>query len=743
MSLTYIRTALVTTFCLFTVLAARSTMPRSQSYLSGKVIDVSTQLPVPYADIVISEINRSAQTDSDGNFMLPNLPEGTFTAKVLHVAYREGRFSVMLTARDTTNVLFTLRPNSLSTEDIVVVGEREDISELEKAAVDVSGEKLRKNLGLTIAETIDQEAGLAQRTLGPAPARPVIRGLDGDRVLIVQDGDRNGDLSATAFDHAVAIDPLTSNRIEVIRGPRALTLGSNTLGGVVNVVRETVPNSMPQKITGSAGLTGETVNNGYAGGLSLKAPVQPFVLHLDGSYREAGELQTPEGTLRNTSLLTQSAAAGISWIQSWGHLGVAADVYLSEYGIPPDENGRTGIHKNGIDINMERSKWQSTAELIAPVDGIRRIEAEYDYTRYQHKEFERQDILGSEFGLITQNTKLNIYAADNSWLKNAQIGLWREFRDFASGARATTPATEEISWAGYAYNEFKLGSLQSSVALRFESKNVNPVKRDTVFNVGVIRERNFTNWAAALKTRLPLNKHYYVSGGIIRSFRAPSVEELFSNGPHLAAYSFEIGNPDLDEEETLGAEVTAGYSSDDLDINLTLFHNRIDGYLYPAFTGKKSGRRADLDLYRVVGQDVTMQGFESTADLRLGHHFQVDGTLSYVEGTIRNNDEPLPRIPPFTYSLGLNHKWNGLTSGIKMRGASSQQRTGEFETSTPAYVVFDLYAEYLLQGGGLLHSFSLAVENTLDTTYRQHLNRIKDITPEAGRDFRLLYKVFF
>jgi iron complex outermembrane receptor protein len=219
---------------------------KASGALEGEIIDFDSGEKLGWTTVLIEELNRSVTAHSNGSFHFFRLPSGTYTLKSFRVGYQNSSKIVQIREQDTTRIVLAIKAAPISGEAVIVEADREDqtLSVLQQPVVEVSGKNLRQNLGTTIAETIEDEPGLATRTMGPAPARPVLRGLSGDRLLVLEDGARTGDLSATSSDHAVVIEPMTAERIEVIRGPEALQFGGSTLGGVVNVVRNYVPTNL-------------------------------------------------------------------------------------------------------------------------------------------------------------------------------------------------------------------------------------------------------------------------------------------------------------------------------------------------------------------------------------------------------------------------------------------------------------------------------------------------------------------
>ena len=711
--------------------------------LAGHVIDAESGQPVGWTTVVIEELERARVSDAGGYFLFTNVPLGAYVLQSLHVGYHEARFEVEVVAGDTTHVDLVIGHESLHVEGILVEGERTSpVSPLQTPEVVFSGSKLRQNLSRTIAETIDYEPGIAQRSMGPAPSRPVLRGLGGDRLLMVEDGERTGDLSGSSSDHAVAIEPMTTERIEVVRGPRTLLYGSNALAGVVNVVRGYVPSERPDGLGGSVTYQGESVNRGLSGGLTLEQGLGPLALRFDSSLRNADDISTPHGVLANTDIRTGNASVGLSLVRPWGHVGASGSLYDSDYGIPPDPEGG---HPDGVSIDLQRQHLEGRGEILTGPDWLQRLELHHSFSRYQHGEFEDSGDLGMEFGVLTHNTGALAHLDRMGPFANGAIGLWYEYRNYAAAGLNFTPPAEEYAGALFTYQEWEHGPWAVNAALRVDARRVDPREERDSRRVGLIQTRDFAGMSAGL------SNHYRASSGLtlgttlMRTFRAPGLEELFSEGPHLAAYSYEVGNGSLDSERGLGLELFADYHLEEGHVHLAVFRNAIDGYIFPKNSGERSLRRADLFLYRTVGERVLMHGAEANFDWHLVEPWKVAGTLSYVRGHLIDlNDEPLPRLPPLQGHLGLTcEPTEALSATIALRLATEQNRISEFEKPTEGYAVLDFSGQYYAEWGGRLHTFSLTLENATDAVYRNHLNRVKEILPEPGRNLRLLHKIFF
>ena len=711
--------------------------------LAGHVIDAESGQPVGWTTVVIEELERARVSDAGGYFLFTNVPLGAYVLQSLHVGYHEARFEVEVVAGDTTHVDLVIGHESLHVEGILVEGERTSpVSPLQTPEVVFSGSKLRQNLSRTIAETIDYEPGIAQRSMGPAPSRPVLRGLGGDRLLMVEDGERTGDLSGSSSDHAVAIEPMTTERIEIVRGPRTLLYGSNALAGVVNVVRGYVPSEQPDGFGGSVIYQGESVNRGLSGGLTLEQGLGPLALRFDSSLRNADDISTPHGVLANTDIRTGNASVGLSLVRPWGHVGASGSLYDSDYGIPPDPEGG---HPDGVSIDLQRQHLEGRGEIFTGPDWLQRLELHHSFSRYQHGEFEASGDLGMEFGVLTHNTGALAHIDRMGPFANGAVGLWYEYRNYAAAGLNFTPPAEEYAGALFTYQEWEHGPWAINAALRVDARRVDPREERDSRRVGRIQTRDFAGVSAGL------SNHYRASSGLtlgttlMRTFRPPGLEELFSEGPHLAAYSYEVGNGALDSERGLGLEMFVDYHHEEGHLHLAFFRNAIDGYIFPKNSGEPSLRRADLFLYRTVGERVLMHGAEATFDWHVADHWKAAGTLSYVRGHLIDlNDEPLPRLPPLQGHLGLTcEPTEALSATIALRLATEQNRIGEFEKPTEGYAVLDFSGQYYAEWGGRLHTFALTLENATDAVYRNHLNRVKEILPESGRNLRLLHKIFF
>jgi iron complex outermembrane receptor protein len=709
--------------------------PPPSASLTGHIVDAETKEPIGWATVTLVELARAERSHRDGSFHFEGIPAGHYTVRVSFIGFETTQRQVDLEADRSADVRIELRVTALSTQTVVVTGDRIRAAATRPSEV-ITGTRLQQQLGRTLAETIGSEAGVAQRTMGPATARPVVRGLGGDRLQLLEDGAQSGDLSSASSDHAVTIDPLNAERIEIVQGPASLLYTANALGGVVNLVRNRIASVQPDRVHGLASLQGESVNAGYTGGLTLSLPLGPLALQLDGSGRRAGDISTPAGALGNTDYSSYNGSVGLSYVAPWGVAGAAGGMLRTEYGVPAGMPG----DEEGVRIAMRREFGEGSVDVLPELSLIRRIELRGSYSRYRHDEIEAGGDVGTAYHLASGEITALAHHDTLGPFAHGSVGLRYEGRSLEATGVSVPPSREQTI-AAMAYEEAPFDRLTVRGAIRFDHHVVAP-DSDRAASIGFITQRAFDGASGSLALLYDVSSALQLGVTAMRSFRTPTIDELFSEGEHLASYSYEVGNPSLGVETGFGLEAAARYTNDHGHLGLTFFRNDIDGYIYPRNTGDSSAELR-LPIYQETGAHVVMQGFEATAEWELIEHVVASGSLSFVRGDIVTEDRPLPTIPPLGGRFGLRYAWRALTIGAELRGAARQERLGEFETPTDGYVVANAFAQVQYLLGSMMHTVVLSVDNATDTEYRNHLSRTKAIMPEPGRNVRLLYRLYF
>ncbi len=715
---------------------AQSTSDTTRS-LKGEVREARNGTQLIGVAVHIGGLQKSMRTDANGQFKFDGVPEGKQTLRFMKVGYQQLEQIIDVNA-STPYIQIELETLPFQLETIRIYGSNRELSQFEETTDLTLGEaELQRRVGMTLANALANETGISQRTMGKAVARPVVRGLGGDRLLILENGERTGDKSASSADHAVSIDPTTAEGIEVTRGPASLIYGSSTLGGVINVKNNNIPQVLPKRLDMHLTFQSESVNSGLTGTTGFTVPIGDFAGNLEWNRRLASDTHTPIGVLENTALSNVNYSGGASLIKPWGFIGASGSNYRSDYGIPGSPEG----HITGVNIALDKQRYEGQMEYRFNTSVLEKVKLQTAYTRYQHQELESNGTLGVEFGLLTYNASAMLHILDN-----AIAGVSGEYRDHATGGFYWTPHTREFALAGFYLNQHTFDKLTVQSAIRYDLRRSEPFRPGTVIRAGTVQRRDFNGLSAAISGIYHWTDKLNIGTSFMKTFRPPGIEELFSDGPHLAVYSYEIGNAELESEIGYGAELFTRYSTDRLKLNFVLFRNRIYNYLIPTNTGEKewgSGAAGWLWIYQYMGHDVLMNG----AEVQIGGevlpqvHLQFD--MSYVYGFLTSNRRPLERIPPLNGKVVLSYAPAPFHFHVTSRFSGSQNRLGEFEESTDGYLVYDIGGYLNFSWWQLQNMVVFEIENLLDTEYREHLSRIKSVMPEPGRNVKFLYKLNF
>lgn len=725
-------------FSFSTILISQS---KEVGTLEGIVLDGSSDQPLENATVKIIELNKFDVSDKNGIFEFKSIPFGDYNIEISYVGYRTSKTFIKIKNEINSGLLVHLFSLPFETSTVVVTGlhtntKFEDMNEFINV---LKGKELQRELGLTLASTLKNETGLAIRSMGPAPARPVIRGLGSDRIAITEDGIQATDLSATSPDHAVSVEPFTIERIEVVRGPKVLLKNSTSMGGVVNIIRDEIPKEIPRSFSGNAGLYGETANSGYLGGLIAQLPIRKFVFRGEATKRRADNLKTPTGTLINSNIVTDNLSAGISFIDDWGYTGVSIREFSSDYGVP---GGFVGAHPNGVDISMLKRQLNGKINYQINSESFENIELQFSRDYYKHTEYERADLIGAQFVIYNLRGSLDISNKKIGLLDFGTTGLSFEARDFNIGGYVFTPPTKSLKLSTYSFQTFELNDFSFEAGFRLSYDEFHPNDSNPSTNDEVIIDRKFFSYSLSLSTLYSLKKTISFGLNVNKTSRVPTIEELYSEGPHLAAYSYEIGNQNLKSENGIGLELFSYIKNEDMFLMFTFFRNDFSYFITPRNTGNINSQTL-LPIYQTEGVKAVFYGFESYFELKFLEHIIISNSLSYTYGSFKDSNTPLPQIPPFKDVIQLKYILGNFITGISSEIAVAQNRVDTFETPTAGYAVFNAFVQYSLQTGSIIHNISLNGENLFNKVYRNHLSRVKIILPEAGINFRLSYRLYF
>jgi iron complex outermembrane recepter protein len=705
--------------------------------------------PLPNARVVINELNRSTITGRDGSFRFGALRPGTYHLDVTLLGYAPGHAVVTVPADGPeVRAEITLRSTVLSLEGINVTASPRSADPLNitQSTVELSGKALERNMGTSVAQTLASQPGLAVRYGGPAASTPVIRGLSGERVLVVQNGQRTGDLSSTSADHALSVDPLAASRIEVVRGPASLLYGNNALGGVVNVISTDIPTTIPGTAQGFLAAQGESVNPGGAVTGEVTLPLgQTLALSARAGGRHVEDVHTGGGDeLENSAYENLYGTAGLGYVTERVQGGASLGGYLFDYGLP----ALPGAEEAGVTIDGRRIESAGRVAVALGEGTVTDLRLDGTAQWYTHDEIEPNGEVGTRFRLDTQSA--NLTAKTSFGRLDGAVGVSALFKQYApEGEEALTPGADSRTGGVFVYQELPLGgggagpSLQ--VGARYDVYRVSPDDTDDE-RFADVRTRDFRNFSGSLGLNVPLGSELSASVSVARSFRAPTVEELFSNAFHHAAGTYDIGDPDLELEINRGAEAVLRAQSERINAQVAGFYSRIDNYITAEVVGDTTILHEDdeepesVPLNRFRQDDAELRGLEGQVEAVVGRNLVLGVMGDLVRGDFVDGG-PLPFMP--ASRIGASARWDDgrYSLGLEARHAFEQDRIEAEEFRTDAYTLVNASAGLSLRGAGRIHSIVLRVDNVLDELYREPTSRLLVSSP--GRNVSLVYRVLF
>ncbi|HET6681316.1 MAG TPA: TonB-dependent receptor [Gemmatimonadaceae bacterium] len=730
-----------------TVSAPRSTEAPD---LIGVVRD-SLGAPLHNAQVIVAEVGRTTTTDRAGEFRIRGLPAGSYHLTVVMLGFAPAHVAATLPeSGNAVRVEVVMRPTLLRLSGVVVTASPvgADPLAITQSTIEVSGAALAQNLGPSVAHTLASQPGMSVRYNGPSAALPVIRGMTGERILVLQDGERAGDLSAASTDHGLTIDPIAADRIEVVRGPASLLYGNNALGGVINVISNDIPTSIPNHLEGRAGVQTESAMPGAALSATVTQPLGEHVaVSVRGNYRRAQDVRVGgSGTLPNTDSEGSGGLASLGYVGERATVGAAFKAEMFEYGVPsaPDAE-ESGIRLDG---HRTQASLRSTYDLRSVHVPLIKVDGTAQW--YTHDEIESDGAIGTTFELRTQTANASAKTQFGRWV--GAIGAQALFKQYeAEGEEALTPGARSTSGGAFIYQEVPLTTSardeshtpRLQLGARYDRYRI--VSSDGGAQFGPATSRTFDNVSGSVGLSLPLGRGITLSGSAARAFRAPTVEELFANGFHAATNTFERGNPDLEAETNAGVDGVLRVQSGTKSLQLSGYWNRVNDYIALA---PEAPITVDQDALapearaRYVQQDATLTGFEAQAEAELFPRVVVGLMADAVRGTFAD-DTPLPFMP--AARVGGSARWTSgaWELGGDVRHAFRQRDPGPLEFRAESYTVAGLSLSFNIVGGDRAHSITLRADNLGDVRYRDATSRIKAYAFNPGRSVNLMYRVLF
>lgn len=710
----------------------------ARSTITGVVTAEHSKKPIVGAQVVIAGQNRVARTDAAGRFSFGGLPAGTYLLTITATGYGSEGKQVPVDGTGSAEVAFVLDVQ-FHEEKVVVSASPEARDPMQVyQPTDVLGQKeLEQRAAVSLGQTLSNEPGVSQTNLGTAPARPVIRGLGGDRVLILEDGLRIGDVSSISPDHAVATDPVGAEHIEIVRGPANLLYGSNAIGGVINVLNDEVPTRLAERPTGNLFLSGGTNGNEFSTSGDFEASSGPVAYSAGGTHRDANSFEFNGGLAGNSQYDNDSGHVGVSMVGAAGSAGVAYRAYDSNYGIPVDDAGQLnpgGVP--GITIDLRQRSLKARGELDQPFGPFKGLRLEAVHRDYKHAEIEDDGSVGTKFDQDTVEIRADVTQKEHGRWKGS-FGLWNLNTDFAAvGDEVLVPSSKIKGNAAFVYEELALDRVRYLFGGRFESSSVDQTASDI--------RKDFDLFSAAVGTIVTLSEPLSLAINLTRSAKAPSAEELFADGPHAATFAFEVGDPSLNEETSYGADITLRSRTKRFSSDLTLFKTRFSDFIF--LSQDPTGAidpGSGLPIFNYGQADADFQGLEWHGDLQLYEHLILELLADTVRAQNLGTDEPLPRMPPARAGLALRYENDRYFVEGEVRAAARQDRVAPQETETGGYTLYNAFGGFTLVSKGIVHRVGIRLENISDKLYRNSVSQVKDIVPQPGRNAVLTYRLQF
>lgn len=634
----------------------------------------------------------------------------------------------------------------------------------------LSGDELQMKAASTIGETLKNEPGITSQSFGPGVGQPVIRGQSGSRVHVLQNGLGSLDVSSVSPDHANSTESLWAERIEVLRGPATLLYGSGAIGGVVNVLDNRIPERLPEKmVEGAVEQRYNTVNEGKSTAFKLEGGKGMLAWHLDGFYRDSINLQIPgnaldeaasdeeheehhdegsEGRLLNSNTRARSGTAGFSLVGERGFIGVSVNHLDNNYGIPPGGHEHEGEEAEEVRIDLRQNRYDLKAEVDGPFSFAKSLRVRLGYNDYRHAEMENgvPGTVYSNEGFVGR-----VELVHKPWLffDHGVVGAQSNNSEFSAlGDEVVVPESDIDSFGLFTVQDIHTERVTYELGMRVEQQWIHPVNR---------AERSHTPVSFSTSALWSVTEQDSIKLTFSRSQRAPDIQELFSDGPHLATSSYQRGNADLIEETSHNLELGIHIDREWVRADFNLYQNWVQDYITQINNGMFFDHDAEaivasctedcLPVFQTQQKDAEFQGFEAQVNVPLWqtHYGQLDGQLfaDYVRGRFSDGSD-VPRMPPLRYGMELAWTDMAWSASIRMTRGERQDNPGENETETDGYWLLDIGANYRMDAGEYADMlWFVKANNLLDDDVRNSVSYLRTVAPQAGRGVEMGVRIEF
>lgn len=603
----------------------------------------------------------------------------------------------------------------------------------------LSGRELSLKREGTLGETLNGIPGVSATQFGPNASRPVIRGLDGERVRIMQNGLGILDASSLSFDHAVGVDPLIIEQIDVVRGPAALLYGGSAMGGVVNAIDHRIPKEQLDGVTGRAETRFGGPDNARNGAAVIDVGNGRIAIHADAYTRKTSDLDIPgyavsrrksaqangparenRGKLVNSSADGDGGALGAALTFDNGYIGTSFSTLNNNYGVVAEENVR---------IDMQSNRWDVASEFTDLSGLINRVKLRIAHTDYEHRELE-----GGEVGTTFKNRGIegSVEVGHKAIGElNGVVGYQFNNTNFeALGDEAFVPGVNTQNHAMYVYEELAIDKHKVTFGGRLGHATVDSKASGTFTNP---QNNSFNPNSFALGGLYTIDNNWSLAGNLSHNERAPSYFELYANGAHVATAQFEVGNADLKKERSNGVDAQLRWKDANHSFSIGSYYTRFSNFIGLFGTGNEINVNGDLlPEAKFIAVPAVFKGLEAEAKFKLTDRLNLNLLGDYVHAKDQRNDKYLPRIAPLRVGGGLHYQYNSIGARLDVLKAFEQDRTADNELKTDGYTNVSALATYKLPTKLNLELFAKA-NNLLNQEIREHASFLKDISMQGQR----------
>lgn len=710
------------------------------------------------ASVQILQLKQSVVTDENGFYEITNVPPGRYTILVHIEGFADATKIVDVAAGASVTQDFGLQIASLK-EQVTVTssGTEQSIFDSFQTVDSIGSTRITEKGATSLGEVLENETGVAKRSFGPGASRPVIRGFDGDRVLVLQDGVRGGSIGSQSGDHGETADTLSAERIEVVKGPGTLLYGSNALGGVVNVIGSD-EYSWHKNLRGYFTGLGSTAERqgAFSGGLEYGF-LKNWMFRGNLSALRTSDYGTPLGRVPNSATRANSGSFGLGYYTDKAFVKASFNTDIRRYGIPFAATFEGGEEKlfggtlpasdEEIDLRQRRYNFRINGGFRDLNNSfVRGVSYNLDYTDYRHKEIEiadGEDTVGTIFDNKTFSYR-SLFEQTKRGKLTGRFGFEGFDRNYeVNGAEQLVQGkVKQNSFSVFTLQELGFERVKFQFGGRVEYNRYNPENAE-------LSDRAFTGISGAAGVNFSLWKGGAFVTNLSFSSRSPALEELYNNGPHIGTLLFEVGNQNLKMERATGIDFSLRQLSDRVRFNFDVYYYRINNFVFLAPQDADGDGEIDIEdglrVARYSQADAGYTGAEANLDVTVNKYlgFLVSGDV--VKAELVDTKTPLIRIPPARLRFGLNLSYKDFN--LRPEAIFTAKRgAGDIfplETPTKGYSLFNLAGSYTIGRQHYAHVFSFNAYNLTDKLYRNHLSFIKDFAPEIGRGIRFSYTVRF